>query len=189
MLASTPRGSKSDLHDPEGGELIERRISIEASTRSEWVARCLERPGHEVIVADPSFALMYAGPARGARRAGPHANALHRADPVAAAAGRLAGTDGDGGGLQPSRPGLAAARAAPLGGRLTYAIGEAGRDTPSTSMLPGAAYHLVFLGLSGFSPALPCDSVFTRPETVAGGFSSSRWYVVQLQAFTRASSA
>jgi hypothetical protein len=79
MLASTPRGSKSDLHDPEGGELIERRISIEASTRSEWVARCLERPGHEVIVADPSFALMYAGPARGARRAGPHANALHRA--------------------------------------------------------------------------------------------------------------
>ena len=58
----------------EGGELIERRmhtepqrfgavlgdrprarILIEASTDSEWVARCLEALGHEVIVADPNF--------------------------------------------------------------------------------------------------------------------------------------
>jgi transposase len=63
----------------EGGELIERRIRteaerfaavfgdrsrarivIEASTESEWVARCLEALGHEVIVADPNFAPMYA---------------------------------------------------------------------------------------------------------------------------------
>ena len=61
------------------GELIERRIStshealtkmfserararilIEASTESEWVARWLEKLGHEVIVADPNFAAMYA---------------------------------------------------------------------------------------------------------------------------------
>jgi len=63
----------------EDGELIERRIKtdraslailfkdrprarilIESSTESEWVARCLEQLGHEVIVADPNFAQMYA---------------------------------------------------------------------------------------------------------------------------------
>ena len=37
-----------------------RRILIEASTDSEWVARRLEALGHEVIVADPNFAPMYA---------------------------------------------------------------------------------------------------------------------------------
>ena len=36
------------------------RILIEASTESEWVARCLEELGHEVIVADPNCAPMYA---------------------------------------------------------------------------------------------------------------------------------
>jgi len=36
------------------------RIVLEASTESEWVARCLEALGHEVIVADPNFAPMYA---------------------------------------------------------------------------------------------------------------------------------
>jgi hypothetical protein len=35
-------------------------ILVEASTESEWVARCLEELGHEVVVADPNFALMYA---------------------------------------------------------------------------------------------------------------------------------
>ena len=35
------------------------RILIEASTESEWVARCLEGFGHEVIVADPNYAPMY----------------------------------------------------------------------------------------------------------------------------------
>src|SRR5215203_309874 len=63
----------------EDGELIERRIKtdrehlaellgsrpparllIEASTESEWVARHLEGLGHEVVVADPNFAPMYA---------------------------------------------------------------------------------------------------------------------------------
>ncbi|MEJ7812339.1 MAG: IS110 family transposase [Gemmatimonadaceae bacterium] len=61
------------------GELIERRIAttrarftealgtrprarilVEAATESEWVARHLESLGHEVIVADPSYAPMYA---------------------------------------------------------------------------------------------------------------------------------
>jgi transposase len=32
---------------------------MEASTESEWVARCLEELGHEVVVADPNFAPMY----------------------------------------------------------------------------------------------------------------------------------
>ncbi|MBI2494307.1 MAG: IS110 family transposase, partial [Candidatus Rokubacteria bacterium] len=36
------------------------RILIESATESEWVARCLEALGHEVIVADPNFAPMYA---------------------------------------------------------------------------------------------------------------------------------
>lgn len=63
----------------EDGELIERRIHtdrerlseffgarpkskilIEASTISEWVARLLEELGHEVVVADPNYAPMYA---------------------------------------------------------------------------------------------------------------------------------
>jgi len=62
----------------ESGELIERRITtgaahftdllgerpharilLEACTESEWVARCLESLGHEVIVADPNYAPMY----------------------------------------------------------------------------------------------------------------------------------
>jgi transposase len=34
------------------------RVLIEASTDSEWVARCLEALGHEVIVANPNFAPM-----------------------------------------------------------------------------------------------------------------------------------
>jgi transposase len=45
------------------GEVFGKRppakILIEASTESEWVARCLEELGHEVIVADPNFAPMY----------------------------------------------------------------------------------------------------------------------------------
>ena len=35
------------------------RILLEASTESEWVAQHLETLGHEVIVADPTFAPMY----------------------------------------------------------------------------------------------------------------------------------
>lgn len=42
------------------GDRPRARILIEASTESEWVARCLEDLGHEVVVADPNFAAMYA---------------------------------------------------------------------------------------------------------------------------------
>jgi transposase len=46
------------------GELLGKRpkarVLVEASTESEWVARCLEGLGHEVVVADPNFAPMYA---------------------------------------------------------------------------------------------------------------------------------
>ncbi len=42
------------------GERPRARLLIEASTESEWVARCLEELGHEVIVADPNYAPMYA---------------------------------------------------------------------------------------------------------------------------------
>jgi transposase len=64
----------------EDGELVEKRLKteretlaqffgrrsekvcvlIEASTESEWVARCLEELGCQVVVADPNFAPMYA---------------------------------------------------------------------------------------------------------------------------------
>ena len=40
------------------------RIRLEASTESEWVARHLESLGHEVIVADPNCAPMYADRSR-----------------------------------------------------------------------------------------------------------------------------
>jgi len=42
------------------GERPPARILIEARTESEWVARHLEQLGHEVVVADPNFAPMYA---------------------------------------------------------------------------------------------------------------------------------
>jgi transposase len=42
------------------GDEPHSRILLEASTESEWVARHLESLGHEVIVADPNFAPMYA---------------------------------------------------------------------------------------------------------------------------------
>ena len=35
------------------------KVLLEASTESEWVARCVEEMGHEVVVADPNFAPMY----------------------------------------------------------------------------------------------------------------------------------
>ena len=43
------------------------RILLEASTESEWVAQHLESLGHEVIVADPNFAPMYATRRRGVK--------------------------------------------------------------------------------------------------------------------------
>jgi transposase len=44
----------------EFGTRSKTRILLEAATESEWVARCLESLGHEVIVGDPNFAPMYA---------------------------------------------------------------------------------------------------------------------------------
>jgi transposase len=42
------------------GSRTRARILIESATESEWVARFLEELGHEVVVADPNFAAMYA---------------------------------------------------------------------------------------------------------------------------------
>lgn len=49
------------------GDRPRARILLEASTESEWVARHLESLGHEVIVADPNFAAMYATRSRRAK--------------------------------------------------------------------------------------------------------------------------
>lgn len=40
------------------------RVLLEAVTESEWVARHLESLGHEVMVADPGYAPMYASRSR-----------------------------------------------------------------------------------------------------------------------------
>jgi transposase len=42
------------------GKRARCKLLIESSTESEWVARLLEELGHEVIVGDPNFQLMYA---------------------------------------------------------------------------------------------------------------------------------
>ena len=81
-----------------GGELSEQRVRttpdrfadvlgdrpracilLEASTESEWVARCLERFGYEVIVADPNFAPMYAARSRKIKTDRRYARALAEA--------------------------------------------------------------------------------------------------------------
>jgi len=54
------------------------RILVEASTESEWVARCLEALGHEVVVADPNFAPMYATRTRKVKTDRRDARALRR---------------------------------------------------------------------------------------------------------------
>ncbi len=54
-IATTPGALAAAL-----GERAPATLLIEASTESEWVARCLEQLGHTVIVADPNFAPMYA---------------------------------------------------------------------------------------------------------------------------------
>jgi len=89
------------------GERPRARILLEASTESEWVARHLETLGHEVIVADPNFAPMYATRARRTKtdrrdartlmeacRLGAYRVAHRLSDAPAARAG---GTDGAGG--------------------------------------------------------------------------------------------
>ena len=54
-IATTPERFRAVL-----GNGLPARILLEASTESEWVAQLLEAMGHEVIVADPNFAPMYA---------------------------------------------------------------------------------------------------------------------------------
>jgi transposase len=87
----------------EDGELIERRVRteaeqfaevlgprprahivIESATESEWVARCLEALGHEVIVADPNFAPMYAQRRRNVKTDRRDASALAEASVLGA---------------------------------------------------------------------------------------------------------
>jgi transposase len=58
-VRTTPERFAAVLGDRPGA-----RILLEASTEREWVARCLEQLGHEVIVADPNFAPMYAARSR-----------------------------------------------------------------------------------------------------------------------------
>lgn len=41
------------------GSRARAKILLEASTESEWIARCLEDLGHDVVVADPNYAPMY----------------------------------------------------------------------------------------------------------------------------------
>jgi transposase len=79
------RESQICLVDSATGEMTERRVVtsragfsallegraraqvvVEAGTESEWVARCLEGWGHQVVVADPGYAPMY--PRRGPRQ-------------------------------------------------------------------------------------------------------------------------
>jgi transposase len=72
------------------GRRPKARILVEASTESEWVARCLEDLGHEVIVADPNYAPMYAQRTRRVktdrRSRGAHPRRVDHSDPVARAA-------------------------------------------------------------------------------------------------------
>ena len=59
-IATTPERCRAVL-----GNRPSARILVEASTESEWVAQLLETLGHEVIVADPNCAPMYATRASG----------------------------------------------------------------------------------------------------------------------------
>lgn len=82
----------------EGGELIEFRfrtsregfaavlgkrprakVLIEACGESEWIARCIEELGHEVIVGDPGYGLMYGARGNGIKTDRRDARALAEA--------------------------------------------------------------------------------------------------------------
>ncbi len=60
VLEQRIRTERGRLAEVLGGR-ARAKILLEASTESEWVARCLEQMGHEVVVADPNFAPMYGG--------------------------------------------------------------------------------------------------------------------------------
>jgi transposase len=61
------------------GQRPRARILLEAMTESEWVARHLEALGHEVIVADPNYAPMYATRSRRSKTDKRDARALREA--------------------------------------------------------------------------------------------------------------
>lgn len=56
--------TRRDRFDAVLGERAKSKVVLEASTESEWVAQCLEAQGHEVIVGDPRYELMYASRSR-----------------------------------------------------------------------------------------------------------------------------
>jgi len=70
------------------GERPRGRVLLEASTESEWVARCLEGLGREVIVADPNVAPMYAARTRKVKTDRRDARALAEACRLGAYRGR-----------------------------------------------------------------------------------------------------
>ena len=61
------------------GNRPKARILLEASTESEWVAQHRESLGHEVVVADPNYAPMYAKRTRRAKTDKRDARALAEA--------------------------------------------------------------------------------------------------------------
>ena len=68
MLEKRVRTDRERFGEVLGGR-AKRKVLIEASTESEWVARCLEELGHEVVVGDPNYAPMYGPAPHLARRA------------------------------------------------------------------------------------------------------------------------
>jgi transposase len=56
------------------------RVLVESSTESEWVAKHLEALGHEVVVADPNYSLMYGERTRHVKTDNRDADALFEAN-------------------------------------------------------------------------------------------------------------
>jgi transposase len=73
------------------GDRPRARILLEAATESEWVAQHLETLGHEVIVADPNYAAMYATRSRRVKTDRRDARTLADACRLGARSGRAAG--------------------------------------------------------------------------------------------------
>lgn len=52
--------TRAERFEDELGALPPAKVLVEASTPSTWVAQCLEALGHEVIIGDPNYEVMYA---------------------------------------------------------------------------------------------------------------------------------
>jgi transposase len=72
-------GTSRDWFTAVLGGRARARVLLEATTESEWVARHLEALGHEVIVADPNYAPMYAHRSRRSKTDKRDARTLMRA--------------------------------------------------------------------------------------------------------------